>query len=59
MAETKKWYKSKTLNFNAIYMALIAILTQGVGIVLDPEVVAAGGVLLNWILRLLTKEPIV
>lgn len=58
MEEKKKWYKSKTINFNALYLAVIAILTQGFGIVIDPAVVTAGGVLLNWILRFITKQPI-
>ena len=54
----KKWYKSKTLNFNAIYLAVIAAMTQGFGIAISPELVAAGGVILNAILRLFTTEPL-
>jgi hypothetical protein len=54
----KKWYKSKTLNLNAIYLAVIAGLTQGFGITISPELVAAGGVILNSILRVFTTEPL-
>ncbi len=53
----KKWYKSKTLNFNALYLALVAVV-GAFGIELGPELVTAGGVILNAILRTITSEPL-
>ena len=53
-----KFLKSKTINFNAIYLALIAILTQGFGVEMSTEVVAAIQTLMNWILRAITKVPL-
>lgn len=52
-----KFLKSKTINFNAIYLALVAIVTKGFGYDIDPEIIAACQTLMNWILRYLTKEP--
>ena len=49
--------KSKTINFNGLYLAGIAILTA-FGIEIDEKVVAAGATLLNWILRAFTKVPL-
>jgi hypothetical protein len=55
----KKWYLSKTINFNAIYLAMIAVITEGFGIALDPTIVAGGQALMNLILRkYFTREPI-
>ena len=52
-----KFLKSKTINFNAIYLALIAIIQEGFGVSLDPAIVAAVQTIFNWILRYVTKEP--
>lgn len=53
-----KFWKSKTINFNIIYAALVTIITQGFGINISPELIAAIGTLLNIILRAITKEPL-
>jgi len=50
-------FKSKTIDFNAGYMALIA-LVGALGYEIRPEVVAAGATLLNWILRFFTVKPL-
>lgn len=56
----KKWYLSKTINFNAIYLACIAIAVEGFGYTIDPTIVAGGQALMNLILRkYFTREPIV
>lgn len=54
----KKWYLSKTINFNGIYLACVAIATEGFGLTIDPTIVAGGQALMNLILRKFTKEPI-
>ena len=56
MLEAKKWYYSKTLWVNALFA--IGILLQSVTgtEVLDAEVQAAIIVLINFILRLVTKS---
>lgn len=63
MAQTKKWYKSKTLWFNALsgLFLLLDQLIPAMGYLLSPAVlqiytgvVTAG----NIILRYFTKEPI-
>jgi hypothetical protein len=54
----KKWWQSKTINFNAIFLAIIAIVTQGFGIDIPAEWIAAAQTFLNIILRLITKQPI-
>jgi hypothetical protein len=56
--EETKWYKSKTLNFNALYMAIVAAITQGFGIEIPAEAIAAVQTLLNIGLRFVTKGPI-
>lgn len=54
----KKWYKSKTLWVNIV--ALIAVVIQTyTGFVLDPEAQLAVLTVINILLRLITKEPIV
>lgn len=54
----KKWYKSKTINFNALYLAVVAAVTEGFGVQIDPAVIAAVQTLMNFVLRKVTKEPI-
>ena len=55
----KKWYLSKTINFNAIFLALVAIVTEGFGITVDPTIIAGLMALMNLILRkYFTREPI-
>ena len=55
----KKWYLSKTINFNAIFLALVAIVTKGFGITVDPTIIAGLMALMNAILRkYFTREPI-
>lgn len=49
--------KSKTVNFNALFLALVAV-SGACGISLEPELVAALQTLLNVILRFLTSEPL-
>jgi len=49
--------KSKTINFNALYLALIAVM-KSFGMEIDETVVAAGATLLNWILRAFTNKPL-
>ena len=49
--------KSKTINFNALYMAIVASLPV-FGVNVTPEQVAAGQTILNVILRFLTDTPI-
>ena len=56
----KKWYVSKTINFNAIFLALVAIATEGFGLVIDPTIIAGLMALMNLILsKYFTSEPIV
>jgi len=55
--KVKKWWTSKTLWANAL--AIIAIIAQGqFGYVLTPEAQVAILGLINFILRMVTKEPI-
>ena len=49
--------KSKTVNFNILGGALVTLLGQ-FGFEISPEVVSAGFVLGNFILRLITKQPL-
>ena len=51
----KKWYKSKTINFNAMYLAIIAVL-QAFGLEIPTEAVVAVQTLINIILRAVTSE---
>jgi len=53
----KQIIKSKTIDFNAGYLALIA-LVGALGYELDPKVVAAGAMVLNWILRFFTTKAL-
>ena len=54
---TKTWYTSKTLWVNAI--ALIALIVQGMtGFVIDIEAQAGLLVVINIILRVITKEGV-
>ncbi len=52
-----KFFKSKTINLNALYMALVAV-AGAAGVEIDPELVAAGQTFLNFVMRYVTKEPI-
>ena len=56
MLETKKWYYSRTLWVNVLFA--IGILAQSVTgtEVLDAEVQAAIIVVINFVLRLITKQ---
>ncbi len=55
--ETKPWYVSKTLWVNVI--AMIAMLVQTkVGFVIDAETQAALLIVINLVLRIITKTPI-
>ena len=47
----KKWYLSKTINCNAIFLALVAAITEGFGIDLDPTIVAGAQALMNLLIR--------
>jgi hypothetical protein len=49
--------KSKTINCNAI-AAIVVYTLQTFGVVLSPEVVAAGMAVMNVLLRILTKKPL-
>ena len=51
----KKWYTSKTLWINVL--AIIGIIVFGKE--LSPEMIATALAVINMILRLITKEPIV
>ena len=51
----KKWYQSKTVNFNAIYLGLVAIVTKGFGVEPDPVIIAGGMAAMNWVLRRITS----
>lgn len=53
----KQILKSKTIDFNAGYAAVI-VLIGALGYVISPEVVAAGAMLMNWLLRVFTKVPL-
>ena len=55
----KKWYLSKTINLNAIFLALVAIAVEGFGLTIDPTIVVGLQAFLNIILRkYFTREPI-
>ena len=49
--------KSKTINFNALATSVVAILTA-LGVVIPVEVVTGFFAIGNFILLLLTKEPV-
>jgi len=52
-----KLLKSKTIDFNAGYAALIVLLSA-LGFEIDPKIVAAVAALMNWILRAITKTAL-
>jgi hypothetical protein len=54
----KKWYLSKTLIVNAL-MLIAMFASQATGVEIDPELQGSIMVIVNWILRLTTKEPVV
>ena len=49
--------KSKTINLNVLAGAVVTILSQ-FGVTISPEILSAGFVILNTILRLITNEPL-
>ena len=53
--ETKSWYASKTLWVNAIAFAALLIQSFGTGFVIAPEEQAGILVIVNVILRIITK----
>ena len=56
----KKWYVSKTIIFYAIFLAAVAVLSEGFGIAIDPTIIAGAQTLMNLLLRkYFTTEPIV
>lgn len=55
--EAKQLVKSKTINFNALYVAVIAVLGS-YGVPLKPELVALGQMVLNIVMRMVTKGPL-
>ena len=58
MPDTKEWYHSKTIWVNII--AMIAILLQAVfGFLVTPEEQMAVIVIVNLLLRAITKTPII
>ena len=52
-----KLYKSKTINFNALMAAGLGI-AAALGFDIPPAISNAVLIIGNWILRLVTKEPI-
>lgn len=56
----KKWYLSKTINCNAIFLAIVAIATEGFGVEIDPTIIAGAQTLMNLLIRkYFTREPII
>ena len=55
--ETKKWLHSRTLWANFIALAG-TVLNQMYGIELTPEEVAGAFAVLNFVMRVVTKQPI-
>ena len=49
--------KSKAINLNALYLAVIATL-GAYGVELKPELVALGSMVLNIVLRMITDRPL-
>ena len=49
--------KSKTINYNGLYMAVIAML-PALGVTVAPELVAAGQTILNVVLRFVTESSL-
>lgn len=52
-----KIFKSKTIDFNVLAAAIVAILAQA-GVAVPVEVVTAVFAIGNFVLRLITKKPI-
>lgn len=52
-----KLRKSKTINFNALAAAVLAVL-RSVGVDIPPEVVESVLIIMNILLRMVTSEPI-
>lgn len=57
MQPIKKWYKSKTINFNALIVAIVAVL-KSLDIYIEPEIIVAIQTIGNIVLRFVTSEPI-
>ncbi len=56
----KKWYLSKTIDMNVIFLALVGILVEGFGFPVEPTIVVGLQAFMNVILRkYFTREPIV
>ena len=53
----KKWYLSKTLIVNAL-MLVAMFVAEGSGIEMPAELQGSIMVIVNWILRIVTSEPI-
>ena len=53
----KKWYLSKTLIVNAL-MLVAMFVAQWSGIEMPAELQGSIVVIVNWVLRIITKEPI-
>jgi len=56
MMHTKKWWKSRTLWVNALAFAALMLQSMTGEMILSPESQAAIIVLLNLVLRLITKS---
>lgn len=56
--EKKKWYHSKTLWANAIALGS-TVMSVSMGVELSPEEVAGIFAVLNLVMRIITKQPIV
>jgi len=54
----KKWYLSKTLIVNAI-MLVAMFVAEASGVEMPAELQGSIMVIVNWILRLITTEPLV
>lgn len=57
MVDTKKFWESKTLWVNIIAMVALVIQAK-YGFIIAPEEQAAGLVLINLVLRAITKKPL-
>jgi hypothetical protein len=53
----KKWYLSKTLIVNALMLGAM-FASQGTGLAIPAELQGAIMVIVNWVLRLVTYEPL-
>ncbi len=60
MPEKKKWYTSKTVWANGIaFIGAILVATGVIDVEISPETVAIILVVINFILRLITKDEII